>query len=145
VPCLVENPVYFSQIGDSEIFLIAVDTSGQAGTALVESVVFEDINHHGIGFTAVTTLSNDGLNVTFGFVVPAAALDVRFIRVSVQISFNTGGSADFNTQKFVVLTTQKTYVAQSRFEISEDSAAVALRHAFAVLCVMMALVWLVML
>jgi len=116
VPCVDENPVYFSRVGQSEIYMIAVDASGQSGTATVESVVFEDMNHVAIAFSSITPLDTSGLNVTFGFVVPAAALDVAFLRVTVQISFNVGMSSQFQTE-FAVLSTQQTFVAQTRFEV----------------------------
>jgi len=142
-PCEDEDPSYFSRVGDYEVYEAIVDTSGQAGSASVQSIFFEDINHHAIAaLGSFQTLVNEGLNVTFGFTVPAeGAADVRYIRVTIQIAFNTGGSEEFQTETFVLLTQTKTYVAQMRFELFSAAASSSVTFSVLLLLAVLAMLF----
>jgi len=145
VPCIIVNPAYFARMGDTEFYQVVVDTNGQAGTAVVDSVVFEDLDHNAIDAAPVFVVLNEGLNVTFSFVVPmsSSVADVRFIRIPIQIAFTQ--SIDFQTESFGVQATHtNTYVAQSRFELATSGAAAVIAADSLVvvaLAAVVALVW----
>jgi len=134
LPCSSQDPNYFARVGDSEIYMVMVDTGGKAATVSVQAVIFEDIDHfQQAAIFNPNILDNSGLNVTFGFDVPSNTDTVRYIRVSCTVDFFGASEFVFKVQSG----SSKTFLAQSRFEVQTvGSAASSLSAAFALASLM---------